>query len=48
MEKDEYRDKNMAKIMRQLDILSKNVMGDGSLSVYTMVVGCAHFEEAKL
>lgn len=48
MEKDEYRDKNMAKIMRQLEILSKNVMGAGAVSVYTMGVGCANFEEAKL
>lgn len=48
MDKHIERGKNMAKIMRQLDILSKNVMGDGSLSVYTMVVGCANFEEAKL
>lgn len=48
MDKHIERGKNMAKIMRQLDILSKNVMGDGSLSVYTMVVGCANFEKAKL
>ncbi|KAK4726893.1 hypothetical protein R3W88_031810 [Solanum pinnatisectum] len=37
----------MAKIMTQLDILSKNVMGVGSQSVNVMGVGCVNPQEAK-
>lgn len=48
MEKNQKRDKNMAKVMTQLDILSKKIMGVGNLSVHTVVVGCANLKEAKL
>uniref|UniRef100_M1DVR6 Integrase core domain containing protein n=1 Tax=Solanum tuberosum TaxID=4113 RepID=M1DVR6_SOLTU len=37
----------MAKIMTQLDILSKNVMGAGARSVNAMGVGCSNPEEMK-
>uniref|UniRef100_M1DL01 Integrase core domain containing protein n=1 Tax=Solanum tuberosum TaxID=4113 RepID=M1DL01_SOLTU len=40
MEKDQERDQNMAKIMTQLDILSKYVMGAGARSV-----GCANSDD---
>uniref|UniRef100_M1E120 Uncharacterized protein n=1 Tax=Solanum tuberosum TaxID=4113 RepID=M1E120_SOLTU len=47
MEKDYERDQNMAKIMTQLDILSKNVMGAGARSVNIVGVGCANPDEVK-
>uniref|UniRef100_M1DVU7 Integrase core domain containing protein n=1 Tax=Solanum tuberosum TaxID=4113 RepID=M1DVU7_SOLTU len=37
----------MAKIMTQLDILSKNVMGAGARSVNVVGVGCVNPEESK-
>uniref|UniRef100_M1DYP1 Integrase core domain containing protein n=1 Tax=Solanum tuberosum TaxID=4113 RepID=M1DYP1_SOLTU len=37
----------MAKIMTQLDILSKNVMGAGARSVNAVGVGCANPDESK-
>uniref|UniRef100_M1DPA2 Athila retroelement ORF1 protein n=1 Tax=Solanum tuberosum TaxID=4113 RepID=M1DPA2_SOLTU len=47
MEKDQERDQNLAKIMTQLDIMSKNVMGAGTRSVNVVGVGCANPEESK-
>uniref|UniRef100_M1DKD0 Uncharacterized protein n=1 Tax=Solanum tuberosum TaxID=4113 RepID=M1DKD0_SOLTU len=47
IEKDNERDQNMAKIMTQLDILSKNVMGAGARGVDVMGVGDANPEEMK-
>ncbi|KAK4708698.1 hypothetical protein R3W88_029623 [Solanum pinnatisectum] len=47
MEKDQERDQNMAKIMTQLDILSKNVMGVGARSVNDVGVECANPDESK-
>ena len=44
--KDQERDKNMTKIMTQLDILSKYVMGACVRSVNVFGVGCANHEEA--
>jgi len=38
IEKDQERDQNMAKMMTQLDILAKNVMGAGASSVNFMGV----------
>uniref|UniRef100_M1DE87 Uncharacterized protein n=1 Tax=Solanum tuberosum TaxID=4113 RepID=M1DE87_SOLTU len=38
----------MAKIMTQLDILSKNVMGDGARSVNVVGIRCVNPDEAKL
>ncbi|KAK4724478.1 hypothetical protein R3W88_027257 [Solanum pinnatisectum] len=46
-EKDHERDQNMAKIMTQLDILSKNVMGAGARGVNAVGVGCANPKEMK-
>jgi len=37
----------MAKIMTQLDILSKNIMGAGAQSIITVGVECANPEEEK-
>uniref|UniRef100_M1D8H5 Integrase core domain containing protein n=1 Tax=Solanum tuberosum TaxID=4113 RepID=M1D8H5_SOLTU len=39
IEKDQERDRNMAKMMTQLDILSKNVMGSGLKSVNIFGIG---------
>uniref|UniRef100_M1DTB4 Uncharacterized protein n=1 Tax=Solanum tuberosum TaxID=4113 RepID=M1DTB4_SOLTU len=47
IEKDHERDQNMAKIMAQLDILSKNVMGAGACGVNVVGVGCANPKEIK-
>ena len=47
MEKDQEKDQNMAKSMKQLEILSKNVIGAGIRSVNSMGVGCLNFIEAK-
>ncbi|WMV24967.1 hypothetical protein MTR67_018352 [Solanum verrucosum] len=47
MEKDNERDKNIAKIMTQLDILFKNVMRAGARGVNAVGVKCANPEEAK-
>ena len=47
VEKDNERDQNMAKIMMQLDILSKNVMGAGACGVNVVGVGGANPEEMK-
>ncbi|KAK4716059.1 hypothetical protein R3W88_014397 [Solanum pinnatisectum] len=47
IEKDQERDKNMAKIMTQLDILSKNVMGAGARSVDAMGIGYANLDDEK-
>uniref|UniRef100_M1AX07 Integrase core domain containing protein n=1 Tax=Solanum tuberosum TaxID=4113 RepID=M1AX07_SOLTU len=47
IDKDNERDQNMAKIMTQLDILSKNVMGAGARGVNAEGVGCANPEEAN-
>uniref|UniRef100_M1DZF7 Uncharacterized protein n=1 Tax=Solanum tuberosum TaxID=4113 RepID=M1DZF7_SOLTU len=47
MEKDQERDQNMAKIMTQLDIFSKNVMGAGARSVNVVGVRSVNPEEAK-
>uniref|UniRef100_M1DVF9 Integrase core domain containing protein n=1 Tax=Solanum tuberosum TaxID=4113 RepID=M1DVF9_SOLTU len=47
LEKDQARDQNMAKIMTQLDILSKNVMGAGARSVNDVGVGFANPDDAK-
>uniref|UniRef100_M1DH69 Integrase core domain containing protein n=1 Tax=Solanum tuberosum TaxID=4113 RepID=M1DH69_SOLTU len=47
MEKDQERDQNMDKIMTQLDILSKNVIGAGARSVNAVGVGCANPDESK-
>lgn len=37
----------MAKMMTQLDIFAKNVMGDGAKSVNNVDVGCPNPDEAK-
>lgn len=37
----------MAKIMTQLDILSKNVMGASARTVNAVCVECVNLEEAK-
>uniref|UniRef100_M1DCE9 Uncharacterized protein n=1 Tax=Solanum tuberosum TaxID=4113 RepID=M1DCE9_SOLTU len=47
MEKDQERDQNMAKIMTQLDIFSKNFMGAGARGVNIVGIGYANPEEAK-
>uniref|UniRef100_M1DTJ5 Retrotransposon n=1 Tax=Solanum tuberosum TaxID=4113 RepID=M1DTJ5_SOLTU len=47
LEKDQEWDQNMAKIMTQLDILSKNVMGAGARNVNVEGVGCVDPDEAK-
>uniref|UniRef100_M1DIL3 Integrase core domain containing protein n=1 Tax=Solanum tuberosum TaxID=4113 RepID=M1DIL3_SOLTU len=47
LEKDQERDQNMAKIMTQLEILSKNVMGAGARNVNAVGVGCVNPDEAK-
>uniref|UniRef100_M1DRN5 Retrotransposon gag protein n=1 Tax=Solanum tuberosum TaxID=4113 RepID=M1DRN5_SOLTU len=46
IEKDQERDQNMAKMMTQLDILAKNMMGSGLKSVNVVGVGRANPEEA--
>jgi len=46
VEKDNERDQNMAKIMTQLDILSKNVMGAGTRGVNAIGIRCANPEES--
>uniref|UniRef100_M1DZ77 Integrase core domain containing protein n=1 Tax=Solanum tuberosum TaxID=4113 RepID=M1DZ77_SOLTU len=48
LEKDQERDQNMAKMMTQLDILAKNVMGAGAKSVNVVGVGCVNPDEARL
>jgi len=47
IEKNKERDQNMAKIMTQLDILSKNVMGAGARRVNVVGVGCVNLDEAE-
>uniref|UniRef100_M1DN40 Integrase core domain containing protein n=1 Tax=Solanum tuberosum TaxID=4113 RepID=M1DN40_SOLTU len=47
LEKDQERHQNIGKIMTQLDILAKNVMGAGARSVNVVGVGCINPEEAK-
>uniref|UniRef100_M1D8A9 Uncharacterized protein n=1 Tax=Solanum tuberosum TaxID=4113 RepID=M1D8A9_SOLTU len=47
MEKNQERDQNMAKIMTQLDILSKNVMGVGPRGVNVVGIGYAYLKDAK-
>jgi len=47
IEKDQERDQNMAKMMIQLDLLSKNVMGSGLKSVNVVGIGGANPEEAQ-
>ncbi|KAK4737296.1 hypothetical protein R3W88_000993 [Solanum pinnatisectum] len=47
IEKDNERDQNMAKIMTQLDILSKNVMRAGARGVNFVGVGGTNPEEMK-
>uniref|UniRef100_M1DB58 Integrase core domain containing protein n=1 Tax=Solanum tuberosum TaxID=4113 RepID=M1DB58_SOLTU len=47
VEKYHERDQSMAKIMTQLDILSKNVMGASARGVNVVRVGYANFEEMK-
>uniref|UniRef100_M1DAZ9 Integrase core domain containing protein n=1 Tax=Solanum tuberosum TaxID=4113 RepID=M1DAZ9_SOLTU len=47
VEKDNERDQNMAKIMTQLNIFSKNVMGAGPRGVNVVGVGGANPEEIK-
>uniref|UniRef100_M1DL69 Putative plant transposon protein domain-containing protein n=1 Tax=Solanum tuberosum TaxID=4113 RepID=M1DL69_SOLTU len=44
---DQERDQNMAKIMTQLDILSKNVVGAGTRGVNVVGVGCPNPDESK-
>jgi len=46
VEKDQERDQNMAKMMTQLDILAKNVMGSVMKNVNVVVVGGSNPEEA--
>ena len=46
-ERDQERDQNMAKMMTQLDIFAKNVMGDGAKSVNNVDVGSPNPDEAK-
>ncbi|KAK4718119.1 hypothetical protein R3W88_016457 [Solanum pinnatisectum] len=46
IEKDHERDQNMAKMMTQLDILEKNVMGSGTKSVDVVGVGGVNPDEA--
>ncbi|KAK4706533.1 hypothetical protein R3W88_033913 [Solanum pinnatisectum] len=45
--REDQRYQNMAKIMTQLDILSKNVTGAGARNVNAMGVGCANLQEIK-
>uniref|UniRef100_M1DJW5 Integrase core domain containing protein n=1 Tax=Solanum tuberosum TaxID=4113 RepID=M1DJW5_SOLTU len=47
VEKDNERDQNMAKIMTQLDILFKNVMGAGACGLNVVGVGGVNPEEMK-
>uniref|UniRef100_M1DZZ3 Integrase core domain containing protein n=1 Tax=Solanum tuberosum TaxID=4113 RepID=M1DZZ3_SOLTU len=47
LEKDQERDQTMAKMMTQLDIFAKNVMGDGARSVNVVGIGCVNPNEAK-
>lgn len=47
MEKDQGRDQNMDKIMKQHDILSKTVMEVGAPSVYFWGVECSSPNESK-
>uniref|UniRef100_M1DZH2 Uncharacterized protein n=1 Tax=Solanum tuberosum TaxID=4113 RepID=M1DZH2_SOLTU len=47
MEKDHDRHQNIAKIMRPLDILSKNDMGGDARGVNAVGVGCANPEETR-
>uniref|UniRef100_M1DHC5 Integrase core domain containing protein n=1 Tax=Solanum tuberosum TaxID=4113 RepID=M1DHC5_SOLTU len=47
IEKDQEKDLNMAKMMTQLDILSKNVMGVGINSVNVVGVGGTNPDEAQ-
>ncbi|WMV58693.1 hypothetical protein MTR67_052078 [Solanum verrucosum] len=47
VEKDNERDQNMAKIMTQLDILSKNVVGVGARGVNVVGVRGANLEKMK-
>ncbi|WMV25663.1 hypothetical protein MTR67_019048 [Solanum verrucosum] len=47
LQTDQERDQNMAKIMKQLDILSKNVMGSAARSVNVVGVGFVNPDEAK-
>ena len=45
--KDHEKDQNMAKIMIEPDILSKNIMGAGARSANAIGVGCVNPEETK-
>jgi len=47
IDKDQERDQNMAKMMTQLDILAKTVMGSGLKSVNVVGVGGVNTEEAQ-
>lgn len=47
MEKDQERDKNMDKIMIQLDIFSKNFVGVSARSVNIVGIRCANPDESK-
>uniref|UniRef100_M1DZI3 Gag-pol polyprotein n=1 Tax=Solanum tuberosum TaxID=4113 RepID=M1DZI3_SOLTU len=47
LEKYQKRDQNMAKMMTQLNILAKNVMGAGARSVNVVGVRCVNPHEAK-
>uniref|UniRef100_M1DT25 Putative plant transposon protein domain-containing protein n=1 Tax=Solanum tuberosum TaxID=4113 RepID=M1DT25_SOLTU len=47
LETNQEREQNMAKIMTQLDILSKNVMGAGARSVNVVGGRCVNPDEAK-
>lgn len=47
MEKDQERDHNMDKIMTQLNIFSKNIMGADARSVNVVGVRCANPGESK-
>jgi len=47
IEKDQERDQNIAKMMTQLDLLVKNVMGSGMKSVNVVGVGGENPKEAQ-
>lgn len=47
MEKDQEKDQNMAKSMKQLEILSKNVIGVVARNFHFKGVSCANTNEAK-
>lgn len=47
MEKDQEKDRNIVKIMTELDIFPKNVMRAGARCVNVVDVGCANLDESK-